>query len=164
VTENSGDVSKLRVFCAVPKKKGLGFTVTGLVFSRITCTHSLSFSITTFSASLTNFTALLPESHDCSCHVSRRRLAPPALRLKKHSDLSADGFLLSVDLWHQQGLAKTTCPPKTENLWNESCYTWAYWRNSTCRSTRKMVLVMIWQFDKMEHLRIFTLRIERDLV
>jgi len=28
--------------------------------------------MTTFSASLTDLTVLLPHSHDCSCYVSRR--------------------------------------------------------------------------------------------
>jgi hypothetical protein len=48
-------------------------------YSRITYTKSLSFCLTTFSASLTNLTVPLPQSRDCSCYVSRRILAPPLL-------------------------------------------------------------------------------------
>jgi hypothetical protein len=39
----------------------------------------LSFCMTTFSASLTNLTVLLPQSHDLSYYVSRRILARPLL-------------------------------------------------------------------------------------
>ena len=85
------------------RKKCLGLTVTGLVFSRIISTHSLSFSITTWSASLTNFRALLPQQYDCSCYVSRPILAPSQLWLKKQSDLSAHDFA-----HFEQELAKMT--------------------------------------------------------
>jgi len=37
--------------------------------------------MTTISASLTNLTALLPQSHDCSCYVNRRILTPAPLQL-----------------------------------------------------------------------------------
>jgi hypothetical protein len=37
--------------------------------------------MTTFSAILTNLTALILQSHDCRRYVSRRILAPPPLRL-----------------------------------------------------------------------------------
>jgi len=37
--------------------------------------------MTTFSASLSNLTALLPQSHDCSRYVSRPIMAPPPLWL-----------------------------------------------------------------------------------
>jgi hypothetical protein len=40
------------------------------------------FCITTFSASLTNRTVLLPQSHDCSYYVSRQILTPPPLWLQ----------------------------------------------------------------------------------
>jgi hypothetical protein len=43
--------------------------------SGITSTKSPSFGMTTFSTSLANLTVLLAQSHDCSCHVSRRILA-----------------------------------------------------------------------------------------
>jgi hypothetical protein len=46
------------------------------VYSRITPTKSQSFFMTTFSASLTNLTALLLQSYDSSCYVSRPILAP----------------------------------------------------------------------------------------
>ena len=48
-------------------------------YSRITFTKSLSFCMTTFSASLTNLTPLLPQSRDSSCYVSGPILAPPPL-------------------------------------------------------------------------------------
>jgi hypothetical protein len=41
------------------------------MYSRIKSTKSPSFCMTTFSASLTNRTVLLPQSRDCSCYVSR---------------------------------------------------------------------------------------------
>jgi hypothetical protein len=41
---------------------------------------------------LTNITALLPQSHDCSCYVSRQILTPPPLWLQKNTDLHAHGF------------------------------------------------------------------------
>ena len=48
-------------------------------YNRITFTKSPSLHITSFSASLTYLTTLLPQSHDCSCYVSRHTLAPPPL-------------------------------------------------------------------------------------
>ena len=48
-------------------------------YIRITSTRSPSFCMTTFSASLTDRMALLPQSHDCSYYVSRPILAPPQL-------------------------------------------------------------------------------------
>jgi hypothetical protein len=61
--------------------------------------------MTTFSASLTNITVLLPQSHDCSCYVSKRVLALSPLSLQKHTDLRAHDFL-----WHQLRLAKLPAP------------------------------------------------------
>ena len=46
-------------------------------YSRITSTKSPSFQMTTFSASLIKLTALLPQSRDYSCYVSRPILSPP---------------------------------------------------------------------------------------
>jgi len=43
------------------------------------------FRITTFSTSLTNLTAHLPQSRDYSCYVSRPIPAPPPLWLQKHN-------------------------------------------------------------------------------
>jgi hypothetical protein len=77
-------------------------------FSRITSTKSPPFCMTTFSASLTNLTALLPQSHDRSCHVSRPILAPPPLWLQKHTDLRAHEFAHSPDWWHQHRLDNVT--------------------------------------------------------
>jgi hypothetical protein len=48
-----------------------------------------TFCMRTFSASLTNFTVLLPQSHDCSCSVSRQTPASPLLWLQKHTGLRA---------------------------------------------------------------------------
>jgi hypothetical protein len=53
---------------------------------KFTSTKATSFSMTTFSASLTNHTALLPQSRDSSRYVSRPILAPPLLWLQKHTD------------------------------------------------------------------------------
>jgi len=39
--------------------------------------------MTAFRASLSNLMALLPQSHDCNCYVSRRTLAPPPLWLQR---------------------------------------------------------------------------------
>jgi hypothetical protein len=77
--------------------------------SRITATKSLSFCMTTFRASLTNRTGPLPQSHDCSCYVSRRSLAPPPLWQQKHTDLRAHDVAHSAGVWHQPGLANVTC-------------------------------------------------------
>jgi hypothetical protein len=69
--------------------------------SRITSTESLSFCMTTFSASLTILKTRLPLSHDCSCYVSRRSVAPAWLWLQKHTDARAQFFAHSPDVWHQ---------------------------------------------------------------
>jgi hypothetical protein len=45
--------------------------------------------VTTFSASLTNRTALLPKSHNCSYHVHRPILAPQPHLVQKRPDLRA---------------------------------------------------------------------------
>jgi hypothetical protein len=50
------------------------------------------FCMTTFIASLTNLTPLLPQSRDNSCYVIRPILAPPALWLQKNTDLCAHEF------------------------------------------------------------------------
>jgi len=49
----------------------------------------------TFSESLTNLTVLLPQSHDYSCCVSRRILAPAPPWLQKHTTSR------TLHLWHQ---------------------------------------------------------------
>ena len=79
------------------------------LYSRITSTNSPSYCTTIFSASLTNITALLPQSHDYSCYVSRPILAPPPLWLQKHTDLRVHDFAHPPDLFHQPRLAKITC-------------------------------------------------------
>jgi len=64
--------------------------------------------MTAFSASLTNLTALPPQSHDCSYYVSRPILAPLPISLQRHADLCAHDFAHSADLWHQPRLADAT--------------------------------------------------------
>jgi hypothetical protein len=64
--------------------------------------------LTIFSASLANRTAFLLQSRDCGCYGSRKILAPPLLRLRKHTDLRAHGFAHSRYLWHQPRLANIT--------------------------------------------------------
>jgi hypothetical protein len=73
----------------------------------ITFTKSSPLCVTTFSASLTNFTVFLPPPNDCSYHVSRI-LAPPLLGLQKHTDPRAHQFAHSPDLW--LGLGPLTLP------------------------------------------------------
>jgi hypothetical protein len=70
---------------------------------------SLSFCMTTFSASLANFTAFILQSRDCSFYVSKQTLAPPLLRLQKHTDVRSYDFAHSPCLWHQPRLANITC-------------------------------------------------------
>jgi hypothetical protein len=52
-----------------------------------TSIKSLPFCMTPSSASLSNIRALLPQSRDYSCYVSRPLLASPPLCLQKHSDI-----------------------------------------------------------------------------
>ena len=60
-------------------------------------------------SSVRNRTALLPQSRDCSYYVSRRILAHPPLCLQKRTDLCAQDFAHSPDLWQQPWLANVTC-------------------------------------------------------
>ena len=53
--------------------------------------------------------AFLPQSHDCSCYVSRPVPTPPPLRLQKHTDLLAHDFAHSSHLWQQHRLANVAC-------------------------------------------------------
>lgn len=86
-------------------------TVTG--YSRITSTKFPSVCIATFSASLTTLSFRLPQSRDCSCHISSRRLAPPQLWMQKRTVLRALSRLVT-----------STCgrlhyvPLKLETLWD----------------------------------------------
>jgi hypothetical protein len=84
--------------------------VTLVLYSSTASSKSLSFCTTVFSLFLTNNTALVPQSHDCSCYVSRRILAPAPLWLQKHNHLCAHGFAHSHSLWHQPRLPNVTCP------------------------------------------------------
>jgi len=88
-------------------------------YSGITSIKSPPFCMTPSSASLTNLTALLPQSRDCSCYVSRPLLAPAPLRMQKHADV----------LTYAHTIPRTvpTCDIslgslKLETLWNYSCY------------------------------------------
>jgi len=87
-------------------------------YIRITSIKSQSFCMATFSASLTNLSALLPQSRDISCYVSRPILAPPPLWLRKHTDLRAYDFAHPPAFWHQPRLAKGYLRLKLETLWN----------------------------------------------
>jgi hypothetical protein len=64
--------------------------------------------MTMFSARLRTLT-VLPQSHDGSYYVSKRILAPTPLSLQQRSDLGAQDFAHSTDLWHQPRLANATC-------------------------------------------------------
>ena len=76
----------------------------------ITATKSPSFFRTTFSASLTNLTVLLPQSRDSSCYVSRPILATPPLWLHKHTDLRAQNFAHSHEWSHDFGSLSSPAP------------------------------------------------------
>jgi len=52
---------------------------------------------------------LQPQSHDCSCFVSRRTLAPPPRRVQKHNDWRAYDFAHFRDMRHQSKLTNITC-------------------------------------------------------
>ena len=77
-------------------------------YRRITSTESPSICLAAFSASLWNLTALLPQSRDYICYVSRRILAPPLLRLQNHTDLRTNDFAYFADFWRQPRLANVT--------------------------------------------------------
>jgi hypothetical protein len=89
-----------------------------VINSRITSTKSPSFHATAFIASLTYLTALLPQSHDSGCYVSRWILATPPLWLQKHTDIRAHDFAHSLDLWRHHRLANVTCAWRCETSWN----------------------------------------------
>jgi len=65
--------------------------------------------MTTFSASLTNLTALLTQSHVRSCYVSSPILAPPPLWLQKHTDLRAHDLEQCPYTWRQLRPANVSC-------------------------------------------------------
>ena len=77
-------------------------------------TKSPSLFSTTFSASLTNLTALLPQSRDSSCYVSRPILALAPLWLHKHHDLRAHDFAHSHELSHELGSLSLPVPEAGE--------------------------------------------------
>jgi hypothetical protein len=99
---------QMSVFCAsIRTRMFCGYVACHILhlmlcrYNRITSTMSPLFCTTTFSASLTNLTTLLPQSRVYSCYVSRPILAPPPLWLQKHTDLRAHDFAHSPGLWHQ---------------------------------------------------------------
>ena len=65
--------------------------------------------MTTSSTSLVNLTTLLPQSHDCSCYVSRPVLAPSPLWLQKDCDLRVEDFAHSAYLRNKLRLPNLTC-------------------------------------------------------
>jgi len=67
--------------------------------SRITCTKSPSFCMTTFSTSLTNLTVLLSQSHKCSYYIVRR-IQHTYCSVCRNSDLRAHYFSHSAELWY----------------------------------------------------------------
>jgi hypothetical protein len=94
---------------------------TEIMNSRITSNNCPSFGKKSFSASLTNFTAPLSESHDCSCCVSRPILAYPPLRLIYAQTNSRILPICDVSLGSLSLPAQ-----KLETLCNKSCYTPQY--------------------------------------
>jgi hypothetical protein len=71
-------------------------------YNWITSTEYPSFCMTASSASLT---ALLSQSHDYMCYVSRQILTPPPRWQQEHTDLRVHDLARSSDLWYQHGLA-----------------------------------------------------------
>ena len=86
---------------------GSGSCAVLTVYSRIKSTKSLSFCMTVLS--LSNLMALLPQSHDCSCYISRQILAPPTLWLWKYTELCTHNFTGCPKMWHQPRLTDITC-------------------------------------------------------
>jgi hypothetical protein len=78
-------------------------------YSGITSIKSPPFCMAPSSASLTNLRALLSQSRDCSCYVSRTILASPPLWLQKYTDIRAYDSSYSLYLWHQPRLSNVTC-------------------------------------------------------
>ena len=97
-------------------------------------TKFLSFCMTAFRASFTKPKALLRQSRDCSCNVSRPILARLSLWLQEHTDLRAHNFTHSPDLWHQPRLANRS-------------YAWS-WRlrgiNSAILSYETVKITAVW--------------------
>lgn len=62
----------------------------------------------TLSASLTNFSVFLTNSHDFNYDVSWKLLAPTPICVQKHTDLLAFYFGHCPDLWHQPLLPNCT--------------------------------------------------------
>jgi len=58
--------------------------VQATLYSKITYINSPPFCVTTFSASLTDITALLLQQQDSRCYVSSRILTPPPHWLHEH--------------------------------------------------------------------------------
>jgi hypothetical protein len=56
--------------------------------------------MTIFSASVSNLSIRLPQSHVCRYYASWRALTPPTLWMQKHIDLRAQNFAHLPDLWH----------------------------------------------------------------
>ena len=78
------------------------------MYSRITFTKSPLFFVTTFSTSLTNLMVLLPH-YMTAATTYAEILAPPLLRLQKHTDIRTQEFARYSDLCQHPWLANVTC-------------------------------------------------------
>jgi hypothetical protein len=91
-------------------------------YSSVTSTRSPSFCMTTLGASLTNHAALLLQSRDCYCHVSRPTLAP--LPFHCRNTLIYAHMISRIVPPSNNSLSWLTLPAlKLGTLWNYSCYT-----------------------------------------
>jgi hypothetical protein len=79
--------------------------------------------------------AVLPQSRDCSCYVSRPIPAPPPLWLQKHTNLRAHDFAHSPHLCRQLRLFSFTCA----------------WRWGLCR-TNPAIYIYIYIYISVEPL------------
>ena len=66
--------------------------------------------MTIFSASLSNLSVRLPQSHVCRYYASWRALTPPMLWMQKHTDLRAHAFAHPPDLWQHITAGSLTLP------------------------------------------------------
>ena len=91
--------------CGLTRKQWWNFD---LRYSKITSTESLSFCITTVSASVTNLTAPPTQSHDCSCYVSWPMLANPPPWLQPTRKLTNAGKSTALTAANTLTYAHTT--------------------------------------------------------
>jgi len=86
---------------------------------------------------LTNHTALLHQSLDYSCYVSRPILTPLPLWLQKHTDQHAQNFAHSPGLWHLPMNAKVLVPEAGDFVELILLYQCAVIRKNHCLKFRK---------------------------